>query len=94
MRRLLLAITLAVAFLAVAYTMTGALAAPRGNPRQPAGESSSVIRFVKDPQDGPSLARPRYFRRGGVQSQLERQSRPGEFLGYLVSSLPRGSSRN
>src|SRR3979490_3130423 len=55
MRRLLLAITLAVAFLAVAYTMTGALARSSGQSAQPVGDSSPVIRFVKDPQMAPPL---------------------------------------
>src|SRR6266436_6487871 len=55
MRRLLLAITLAVAFLALAYTMTGALARSTGQSTPPAGESSSVIRFVKDPEMAPPL---------------------------------------
>src|SRR6266550_1843019 len=55
MRRLLLAITLAVAFLAAAYTMTGALARSTGQSAPPAGDSSPVIRFVKDPQMAPPL---------------------------------------
>ncbi len=55
MRRLLLTTILTVAFLAVAYTMTGALARSTGQSTPPAGESSSVIRFVKDPQMAPPL---------------------------------------
>src|SRR6267142_1408964 len=55
MRRLLLTTILTVAFLAVAYTMTGALARSTGQTTPPAGESSSVIRFVKDPQMAPPL---------------------------------------
>src|SRR5882757_7543900 len=55
MRRLLLTTILTVAFLAVAYTMTGALARSTGQSTPPAGESSSVIRFVKDPEMAPPL---------------------------------------
>jgi len=55
MRRLLLAITLAVAFLAAAYTMTGAPARSTGQSAPPAGDSSPVIRFVKDPEMAPPL---------------------------------------
>src|SRR5712664_4707826 len=55
MRRLLLTTILTVAFLAVAYTMTGALARSTGQSAPPAGDSSSVIRFVKDPQMAPPL---------------------------------------
>src|SRR5712664_4297579 len=55
MRKLLWTTILAVAFLAVAYTMTGALARSTGQSAPPAGDSSSVIRFVKDPQMAPPL---------------------------------------
>ena len=55
MRRVLLAITLAVAFLAVAYTMTGALARSTAQSAPPTGDSSPVIRFVKDPEMAPPL---------------------------------------
>jgi thiol-disulfide isomerase/thioredoxin len=55
MRRLLLTTILAVAFLAVAYTMTGALARSARQSAPPAGDTSPVIRFVKDPEMAPPL---------------------------------------
>jgi thiol-disulfide isomerase/thioredoxin len=55
MRRLLLGTILAVAFLAAAYTMIGAPARSRGQSAPPAGDSTPVIRFVKDPEIAPPL---------------------------------------
>jgi thiol-disulfide isomerase/thioredoxin len=55
MRRLLLTTILAVAFLAVAYTMSGALARSTGQSVPPAGDSLPVIRFLKDPEMAPPL---------------------------------------
>src|SRR3981081_436616 len=55
MRRLFLTTILAVAFVAAVYPTTGA---PSGSPEQsapPPGESSPVIRFVKDPEMAPPL---------------------------------------
>jgi thiol-disulfide isomerase/thioredoxin len=55
MRRLLLTIILAVAFVAAAYTTTGSPARSTGQSAPPAGDSSPVIRFVKDPEMAPPL---------------------------------------
>jgi len=55
MRRLLLTTILAVAFVAAAYTTTGAPPRSTEQSAPPAGESSPVIRFVKDPEMAPPL---------------------------------------
>jgi thiol-disulfide isomerase/thioredoxin len=55
MRRIVLPIVAALILVAAAYAMTGAPARSRGQSAPPAGDSSPVIRFVKDPQMAPPL---------------------------------------
>src|SRR5712692_3981707 len=55
MRRVVLAIAVALILVAAAYAMSGAPARSTGQAAHSGGDNSTVIRFVKDPEMAPPL---------------------------------------